>query len=556
MDQPKRVGKYELREFLGGGMSHVYKAWDPVMNRAVAVKILTGNAAADPEAKARFLREAQTAGGLAHDNVIRVYDFGEQDGRPYMVMEFLEGEDLREAINSGRAGDLRNRLRMAREIAKALEYIHSEAIVHRDIKPDNIHIDTAGRVRLMDFGIAKRQELNLTRAGFTLGTPYYMSPEQVRGEQVTHLADIYAFGILLFELMTGAKPIAGESIEQLFYRILNEPLDPAPLRRAEVPELVCSLVERCTAKSPAGRPHSFAVVRQEIEQALGELEGPARSPEPVPAPLVEEPPKPGRNWLIPVAAVVVLGALAAAYFAFRTRPERDLEPAPPPLRSTLSTPTGDMVLVPGGEFLFGADRETVDLGPFYVDRTEVTNAAYARFSEHNNRPLPPGFPSGRPDYPVVNITIADARAFAAWAGKRLPAAREWEKAARGTDGRLYPWGNARDSSRANVADNSGQGGDALLPAASFSLGASPPGALQMAGNVWEFVDESITPSPGALRAFADLLSPPPTTNEPWFTIRGGSFDIPLVENVTYEWGAAPARFRAHNIGFRCVKDAR
>jgi serine/threonine-protein kinase len=203
MDAPQRIGKYELEQFLGGGMSHVYKARDTVIGRTVAVKILTPAASEDAEAKARFLREAQMAGGIAHENIMSVYDFGEDQGRPYMVMELLSGEDLRSAIKNGRTGDVAARLRIAIQVAKALEYIHQHKIVHRDIKPENIQVTSTGTVKLMDFGIAKTEELSLTRPGFTMGTPFYMAPEQVTGRNVTYLAVVYAFGILLFELLTG-----------------------------------------------------------------------------------------------------------------------------------------------------------------------------------------------------------------------------------------------------------------------------------------------------------------------------------------------------------------
>lgn len=265
MQIPHRVGKYELLECLGGTASQVYRARDRNLGRTVAFKILSEAGLADHETKARFLAEARLTGSLTHENVIAFYDYGETDQRPFLVMEFLEGESLREQIREGRAGDLRSKLAIARQIASALAYVHSKGIIHRDVKPDNIRVDVTGRVKLVDFGIAKTDDLSVTGAGFTVGTPYYMAPEQIRGMKPTPLVDVYAFGVLLFELVTGTRPFEGKGVDEIFDLILHQPLARAALDQAGAPAQLSELVLELTDKDPSRRPRDFSEVVRRLD---------------------------------------------------------------------------------------------------------------------------------------------------------------------------------------------------------------------------------------------------------------------------------------------------
>ncbi len=325
---PSKIGKYQVDEFLGGGMSHVYRATDTVLGRRVAIKLLTEEAMADPDARDRFLQEARLASNIQHENIIAIYDFGEDiieggEVRPYMVMEFVEGESLRAAIEAGRAGDTSERLRIARQAAKALEHIHTRKVIHRDIKPENIHIDRMGKVRLMDFGIASAAGAGIAQEGRTSGTPFYMAPEQVLGVDVTIQADIYAFGIVLYELFTGKKPFQGAKVEDIFEQILHNPVDSQLLIDSGTPARVIPLIQKCTAKKLIERPATLAPVVEELQDAA------AGNPAPRP---VELPPTPG--LLSPSAQ--------------RPPSEIRLTMPPPPDPSTLSAKQNATETAPSG----------------------------------------------------------------------------------------------------------------------------------------------------------------------------------------------------------------
>jgi eukaryotic-like serine/threonine-protein kinase len=555
MQIPAMVGKYELLEFLGGGMSHVYRARDTVIDRPVVVKLLTLDACQDVEAKARFLQEARLAGNIQHENIVSVFDFGEHEGRPFIVMEFLKGEDLRDAIRAGHTGSMMERMKIALQLADALEYVNGRGIVHRDIKPENVHVSLDngrpnGRVKLMDFGIAKTADLSLTKTGMTMGTPYYMAPEQVAGKPATPLVDIYAFGMLFYELLTGVRGVNGDTIEAVLFQILNVPLDPAPMVNAGVPPQARALVLRCVEKKAEDRPQNFRVVVEElrglIAGAAAEKTQPVTAktaPLPMSAPPAA-PPKSGRSmavWAAPVALLVMIGA-GAVWWVTRSKPAQK----PPATQGSVApAPVAEaaviegMIYIPAGSFLSGPQSTPVSLPAFYIDETEVSNAEFGKYCSATGCTAP----TGAPDLPVVRVTVAQARDYATWRGKRLPSALEWERAARGTKGNKYPWGDANDDSLANVS------GKALKPVKSYA----PYPAYQMAGNAWELVEGEITPSDNAVAHFRALLTPPPTVREKWITMRGGSFHGDLSNAVTYEFAEIPERFSASDIGFRCAK---
>jgi formylglycine-generating enzyme required for sulfatase activity len=224
-----------------------------------------------------------------------------------------------------------------------------------------------------------------------------------------------------------------------------------------------------------------------------------------------------------------------------------------PLPPTLQAEGGDMVLVPAGRFPYGKDKTPTLVPDFYIDKTEVTNAAYQQFCKKTGHALPPKFESGSDTDPVVNVTFSDAQDFARSVNKRLPTSEEWEKAVRGTSGYLFAWGDDLDATKANVKNNPNVADHVALPVGSFNKCVSQYGALDMTGNVWEWLDARTAPNKDRIDQFKDLLSPPAGANEDWYSFRGGSFNVPLKNAVADEFIAAPARFHAVDLGFRCVK---
>lgn len=250
---PERIGKYLIDSVLGrGGMGEVYKAHDATLGRYVALKIMRGPSLDDQTARERFVREAQAAGGLRHPNIVTVYDLGEVDGQLYIAMEYIKGDDLEHIIKTRRPLMLEDKLNIMIQTSEGVSYAHKNQIVHRDLKPSNIRIDDEGVVKIMDFGIAKMEASNMTASGTVMGTPYYMSPEQVRGMRVDARSDIFSLGAILYEVCTYQKAFSGE-MASVFYKIIHEP--PPPLSEyMDVPSgPLQQIVDLCLAKDKNAR---------------------------------------------------------------------------------------------------------------------------------------------------------------------------------------------------------------------------------------------------------------------------------------------------------------
>ena len=224
------IGKYLVERVLGrGSTGTVYLARDPALDRRVAVKVLTPGPADPPELRVRFLREAEAAGRLRHPNIVAVYGVGEDAGQPYIAMEYVEGVDLEQVIQGGERYPVEWALDVLRQVCEGLACAHRNGIVHRDMKPANIRVSSAGEVKIMDFGLARVPSSTLTQSGRLLGTIQYMAPEQLEGASVDNRADIFSVGAIAYELVARRKPFQGESLPAVMLEILHGAPDPAAL---------------------------------------------------------------------------------------------------------------------------------------------------------------------------------------------------------------------------------------------------------------------------------------------------------------------------------------
>ncbi len=575
----KSLGRYHILEQLGeGGMATVYKAYDTRLETDVAVKVIrTENILPSVLERTlkRFEREAKSLARLTHPNIVKVTDYGEFEGKPYLVMPYLPGGTLKERIKQGPI-PWQEAVRLILPIAQALEYAHEQNIIHRDVKPSNILLTSKVQPMLTDFGVAKIFDLevtsDLTGTGMGVGTPEYMAPEQWQG-QVSAQTDVYALGVVLYEMVTGRRPYTADTPAAILLKQATEPL-PRPSQYAhDLPVQGERLLLKALARSLEDRYQGMGALAAALEALPMNVsstgrETPrenipaqpprARSPQPSLERAAEKPMRetstaafvPERTsfpsvW--PMGLVFLLmGAVVVSILIISNQtgpatptlsPLTESPIAIPPTEPTvamtgapteaqalsdeITDPKGvPMRLVPAGEFTMGGsadialeecqkfsligicDRDwftdeepihTVFLDAFYMDKYEVTNALYAACVKAGVCVPPQDYGSDTrssyygnaqyDEYPVIYMDWEMANIYCEWRGARLPTEAEWEKAARGTDGRAYPWGEGIDCKKANyslcVGDTSAVG--------SYESGKSPYGIYDLAGNAWEWV---------------------------------------------------------------------
>jgi Serine/threonine protein kinase len=313
-----------------GGMGSVYAAEDLSLGRRVAIKLILERIAGESESKVRFQREARTLATIQHPNVVHVYSLGECDAGSYIVMEYVEGETLAEKLQREGMFAVDEAIAITRQVVTALQEAWSKSVIHRDVKPSNVLIDSRGRVKVVDFGLAKsvsvrreQRDETLTQSGYIVGSPHYLSPEQAQGHTVDFRSDIYAVGLILYEMLTGSRPFVGSTPVVVIAKHLHEPLPSVALKRAGIPPRLVSLISRMTAKLPGERPASYEEILRELDAVLVV---PTNDMGDATATVKLSRPRTKRNRYIAAASVTIVAIVAIIWMAMRPKQAAPVRP--------------------------------------------------------------------------------------------------------------------------------------------------------------------------------------------------------------------------------------
>ena len=492
------AGRYSIYERLGeGGMGVVYRALDGLVNEEIALKFMKPRLLRTQKGQMDFIKEAQIARRLRHDNIVAVHDIGwTEEGVLYLTMEFLRGQSLRAMLRKCRQDRrliaVRVAVSLVGQVLAALEYAH-RTVIHRDLKPENVMLLPGEHVKVLDFGLAKAvDEENAAGVGpqegkRMAGTWAYASPEQKRRWAIDIRTDIYTVGLILRELFTLRTPV--------------DPQMPVESVRDDLSPSVLSVLKTAIAEDREERWGSAREFRLKLSEAFEQSYR--------------------KIFISPVST------------------------------GGKTVSTDGMIYQEGGSFLMGcedvqeeAPEREIYVEPFYIDKHPVTVAQYAKFIEAAGAPPPKfwgdaQFSGG--DQPVVGVTWKEAAAYAAWAGKDLPSEAQWEFAARGKDNRTYPWGEFEpDFNRCNFGDYLGMPSIITM----HGDGRTPEGVYDLAGNVYEWTRDRFVPYGQSVPANAD--------EAPLFVARGGCWGSGAHSlRCTHRKGFFPEA-RTTVLGFRCV----
>ena len=544
--------QYKVERPLGaGGFAVVYLVRDLNLKRRLAVKVLSPDLITSKTVLERFRREAETVAQLSHPHIVPLHFIGQKDDLLYLAMECIDGGSLVDRIE--KEGNLPSDdvIRIISEVASALAYAHKRGVIHRDIKPHNVLIEAeTGRCLVTDFGIARTAEgSSLTASGMLVGTPAYLSPEQVTGAPTDHRADIYALGVMAYEMLTGQPPFTGPTPTAVLMRRLSETPQPITKLRADVPPALSDAIDGMLAQNPEERFQSA----MDVVRALGGATpasggGGLRTSEFIVRKRADEKRARQKKMLMYGGITAVVAAIAAGV-AMSMGGGRTGAPGTPV--------DAGMVLIPAGSYMIGSDQgsdlarpaHAVSVAAFGIDLHEVTVGDYKAYVDSGRVGSPWNGAPPPANFPVTGVKWSEASRYCELKHKNgggLPTEEQWEAAARGSDARLYPWGTTMDAGLANIQSEHTNGPMAV---GSYVRGNTPTGLQDMIGNVWEWTASSMAPYPGA---------PASVTAQPQYrVIRGGAFNTPAPNATTRGFNDPVAnRENLAVTGFRCAMPAR